>query len=107
MGFTRYWTRPRELDRHKFADFSRDCEKSCVAYSVVLRNAYFSPEEIRFEGNPGCEPFTIERLSRGRERGGRVMEFCKTQQLPYDEAVASCLHALRSHFPDVEIPAPS
>jgi hypothetical protein len=104
MGFTRYWIRPRELDLRRFADFVHDCEKFCIGNGEFVSKAYFGPEEVRFDGDPGCEPFIVARISSGRERDGRITEFCKTQGLPYDDLVAQCLLTLQTHFPEVEIP---
>jgi hypothetical protein len=107
MGFTRYWIRPREFDPLEFTGFARDCEELCLDYRDLLCDARFGPDEVRFDGNPGCEPFVIERISLGRERDGRISDFCKTQGLPYDEAVSKCLLVLRNRFPVVEIPMAS
>lgn len=107
MGYTRYWTRPRKLDPSCFAKFAAECETACAVFGMGLKNTMFSDDAVSFEGNPGCEPFAITVESTGRERSGRVSEFCKTQKLPYDRAVEACLILLKQHFPEVEVPEPS
>jgi len=107
MGSTRYWTRPRELDAVRFNEFAQACAANCAGFEERLAEAVFSEEEVRFSGRPECEPFIVERVSTGRERDGVVFEFCKTQHLPYDEAVDKCLQLLKEHFPEVTLPEPS
>lgn len=107
MGFTRYWTRPKELDVERFAAFSAACAEVCNEYGDCVTNAVLNNEQVSFEGTPGCEPFVIERVSSGRERDGNVFEFCKTQELPYDNVVERCLELFSSHFAEVAIPEPS
>lgn len=108
MGFTRYWRRPRELDEVTFSEFAAACKDVCTSSDQPLSEATFTEEMVSFEGNPGCEPFMIERVSSRRiEREGLVSEFCKTQQLPYDKVVEKCLVLLKDHFPEVEIPRPA
>lgn len=107
MGYTRYWTRPRELDAIRFSAYSRACAAACVSLEERLTDSIFDSEQVKFGGRPGCELFIIERVSTRRERDGMVFEFCKTQNLPYDEAVDRCLQLLREHFPEVSLPDPS
>jgi len=107
MGFTRYWTRPRELDVERFASFATACAEVCSEYKDWITNEDFSSEQVRIEGKPGCEAFTIERVSSGREQDGDVFEFCKTQELPYDEAVERCLELFKSQFAEVAVHEPS
>jgi len=100
MGYTQYWVRPRELDAERFALFSAACRDACADLAESLTKAVFSDAEVCFEGNPGCEPFFLERVSSGRVREGSVSEFCKTQKLPYDVAVARCVDLLKEYFPE-------
>jgi hypothetical protein len=99
MGFTRYWTRPRELDAERFRTFAEACQEVCAELVDNLADPAFTTEDVRFGGNPGCETFLIERVST-RGRGEEpVFEFCKTQHLPYDAVVGRCLRILKEHFP--------
>lgn len=107
MGFTRYWIRPRELDRERFAVYADACDLRCGTLDVGMQKEVFSAEVVGFDAEPGCEPFRIERISQGRERDGRITEYCKTRQLPYDRAVEVCVELLQKHFPEVTIPLPS
>jgi len=112
MGFTRYWVRPAELDARAFALFSRACQEACEHLADDLFLPRFTNDEVAFDGFPGCEPFVIERMSSNALRENRlrengVFEYCKTQHLPYDRAVALCLDLLKQHFPAVEVPPPS
>ena len=107
MGFTRYWVRPRQLERDRFRSFADACKLECSALGVGLLAEEFTTESISFDGIPSCERFTIECVSQGRERDGRITEYCKTQGLPYDKAVVACLALLKEHFPEVELPEPS
>ena len=107
MGFTRYWVRPRELDAERFRAFADACNEACAELAESLADATFTAEEVRFEGNPGCETFLIERVSTRDRHGAPVFEFCKTQRLPYDGAVALCLRILKENFPEVDIPDPA
>ena len=107
MGYTRYWVRPRELDAEQFRAFAEACEKACAELAGSLADAAFGADEVRFEGNPGCETFLIERVSTRGWAEEPVFEFCKTQRLPYDAAVERCLQILQAHFHEAEIPEPS
>jgi len=107
MGFTRYWTRPKELDAAKFAAFAAACQEACREFDGQLVNATFSMEEVLFDANPGCETFHVPRVSPEDARDGEVFEFCKTRRLPYDAAVERCLALLKEHFPEVTLPEPS
>jgi hypothetical protein len=107
MGFTRYWVRPRELDAEQFRAFADACEKACADLADDLADTTFTGEEVRFEGNPGCETFLVERISTRDRCGAPVFEFCKTQRLAYDAAVERCLRILKEHFPEVDIPDPA
>jgi hypothetical protein len=107
MGFTRYWTRPREFDTQRFATFAAACAEVCSEFEDCIMHAVFSDEKVSFEGTPGCEPFVIERVSFGREREGNVFGFCKTQELQYDDVVERCLELVASHFAEITIPEPS
>lgn len=108
MGFTRYWRRPRELDAPTFARFADACKSACISLEQPLSEAVFTEDIVAFAGSPGCELFIIERLSSRRiEREGLVSEFCKTQNLPYDAMVQTCLALLKNHFPAVDIPRPA
>jgi hypothetical protein len=107
MGYTRYWYRPRELDAERFRAFAEACQTACAELAECLADTTFTEEEVRFEGSPGCETFLIERVSTRGRAEEPVFEFCKTQRLPYDAAVERCLHTLKEHFPEVEIPDPA
>lgn len=107
MGFTRYWRRPRELDRERFSLFASKCLSICNDFTEVIAYVETGDEAVRFIGQPECEPFVVPRISIGRERDGLVSEFCKTQGLPYDVAVERCLKSLVEHFPEVELPPAS
>lgn len=107
MGFTRYWYRPRELDTDEFELFATACEDACQDLRNSLSNAVFDASKVSFEGVPPCETFIIQRVSTGRERDGSVLGYCKTEHLPYDEAVERCLILLKKHFPEVTLPEPS
>lgn len=106
MGFTRYWRRPQELDEARFIEFASECQDTCAAMPVTLVNSQFDSKIVTFSGLPGCEPFVLERISNGRVRDGLVSEFCKTQSLAYDQAVAACLDLLSSYFMEVEVIPP-
>jgi hypothetical protein len=103
MGFTRYWVRPKELDAERFRAFAEACREACAKLDGCLADSAFIAEEVRFEGNPGCETFLIERVSTRGRAEEPVFEFCKTQRLPYDAAVERCLRILKEHFPEVDI----
>lgn len=107
MGFTRYWRRPDELDQEKFDQFVQECRKICMDSSELISSFEVTVDHVRIDGQPGCEPFVVNRKSEGRLRDGCVSEFCKTQGLPYDAVVQRCLEALALHFPEVQIPMPS
>jgi hypothetical protein len=107
MGFTRYWRRPRELDRERFSQFASRCQAIGNDFAEVVACIETGDEEVRLNGQPECEPFVVPRISNGRERDGLVSEFCKTQCLPYDAAVERCLEILAEHFPEVELPPAS
>ena len=108
MGYTRYWMRPRTLDRGTFALFAEECQKLAAESVITIESAVFNQDLVFFRGVPGCEDFSIEATSTGRVRDGVVFEFCKTEQLPYDQLVEACLRLLQKHFPDdVELPRPS
>lgn len=112
MGFTRYWVRPAELDPARFATFSSACQEACQQYREHLFSPRFTNEEIVFDGFPGCEPFILEKTSSNafretRRRENGIFEYCKTQQLPYDAAVAKCLELLKQYFPEAEVCEPS
>lgn len=107
MGFTRYWQRPVEFPRDEFERFARECALECETCDSPLTNTVFSIDEVQFEGVPGCEPFRIARIGEGRSRDGLILEFCKTENLPYDEAVCACVELLVKHFPEVKVPPPS
>jgi hypothetical protein len=107
MGFTRYWRRPRELDRDKFSLFAKECLSICNDFAEVIACIETSDEKVRLLGQPECEAFVVPRISNGRERDGLVSEYCKTQGLPYDAAVERCLAVLAEYFPEVELPSPS
>lgn len=107
MGFTRFWRRPRELDRARFSLFASKCRDIGSDLAVVVASIETNDEEVRLNGQPECEPFVVRRISNGRERDGLVSEFCKTQGLPYDVAVERCLAILAEHFPEVELPPAS
>ncbi len=112
MGFTRYWVRPEELDAEIFSLFSSECDEACREFTDYLKDPMFNDVVVLFEGNPGCEPFIIERVSshakrENRRRENGIFEYCKTEHFPYDKAVAKCLELLKAHFLEVEIPEPS
>ena len=107
MGFTRYWYRPRKLEAERFRTFADACQEVCAELADTLADAAFTGEEVRFDGNPGCETFLIERVSTRDRHGAPVFEFCKTAHLPYDTAVERCLRILQEHFPEVDIPDPA
>lgn len=107
MGFTRYSYRPRAMEAERFAAFADECREACSGLAGSVADAAFTEEEVRFDGDPGCETFLVERIAtRGRVEE-RVFEFCKTQGLPYDACVARCLEIFKEHFPEVEIPDPA
>ena len=76
-------------------------------YDDCVTNVIADSNMVSFEGKPGCEPFILGRMATGSYRRGSYFEFCKTQQMPYDQAVQRCLELLKEHFPEVEIPEPS
>lgn len=109
MGFTRYWVRPAELEAERFSAFSKACQEACQEYRDSIFDPRFTDDEVAFDGWPDCEPFVIERISgnawrENRRRENGIFEYCKTQRLPYDAAVARCLELLKEHFPEVEVP---
>jgi hypothetical protein len=95
------------LDAERFRAFANACKEARAELADTLADATFTAEEVRFDGNPGCETFLIERVSTRDRCGAPVFEFCKTQRLPYDNAVALCLRILKDHFPEVDIPDPA
>lgn len=105
---TVYWRRLRELDPTTFAVASEQCRIVCIALTnaghVVLegirpaKEPTFSDTKIEFNGVPGVEPFIVRRVSVGREREGKVSEFCKTHGMPYETAIIACLHVLKHHI---------
>jgi len=107
MGFTRFWRRPRELDRERFGLYGIRCRGICNDFGDVVACIETNDEEVRLNGQPECEPFVVRRISNGRESDGLVSEFCKTQGLPYDAAVERCLAILAELFPEVELPPAS
>jgi len=107
MGFTRYWTRPKEFDAAKFQEYAAACQEACREFDDQLVNVAFDGEEVLFDAVPGCETFHVPRVSLEDAQNGEVFEFCKTRQLPYDAAVERCLALLKEHFPEVTLPEPS
>jgi hypothetical protein len=95
------------LDAERFRAFADACNEACTALADSTADAAFTAEDVRFDGNPGCETFLIERISTRDRCGAPVFEFCKTQHLPYDAAVERCLRILKDHFPEVDIPDPA
>ena len=104
--FTHYWVRPKELDIERFAKFSAACEKTCKQSSGTLVDAVFTTDVVRFNAEPGCQAFVIERVSSDEDLDGEVFDFCKTCQYPYDAIVARCLVLLKEHFPEVTVTRP-
>jgi hypothetical protein len=106
VAFTRYWVRPKELEAESFARFSAACEKACKKFPGKLIDAVFNSEVVRFNAEPGCQAFVIERVSTDEDLDGDVFDFCKTCHLPYDAIVARCLALLKEHFPKVTVTRP-
>lgn len=107
---TVYWRRLRELDAASFAKAAVECGQVCNALEKAgkiglegippAKGPVFTESKIEFRGKPGVEPFVLRRVSLGREREGKVLEFCKTHMMPYEIAVIACLQILKRHFGD-------
>lgn len=105
---TVYWRRVRELDLTVFAAASEQCRIVCDVLTkdggIVLEGVRpakaptFSDAKIEFNGVPGVEPFVVRRVSVGRDREGKVFEFCKTHGMSYETAIIACLHVLKHHI---------
>lgn len=113
MGYTHYWSRPRELDEAAFAAAARDCARLAGAASIALvgpdgrGHARFERDVVAFNGvaDLGYEPLVVERRVErepvfGLETAQRMTGFCKTRARPYDLLVTACLVALRHHLAD-------
>jgi hypothetical protein len=97
---TVYWRRVREIESAVFAEASERCRLVCNTLTkdgrIVLtgilpaKEPTFSDAKIEFLG--------VRRVSVGREREGKVLEFCKTHGMPYETAIIACLHVLRHHI---------
>jgi hypothetical protein len=104
MVYTRCWFRPKELDAEKFRLFAEACQKAAAQMGDILNSATFTPEDVSIEGSPGCETFTIDRISISEGQEELLFEFCRTELLPYDAVVERCLNLLKEYFPEVDIP---
>jgi len=114
MGYTHYWRKPESLAKNQFGRFVEDVEKIILASSgIQLRNNMGEPgtvpevtqELVSFNG-AGTDAHEAFYVSREEPHGhrladGRVFNFCKTAEKPYDAVVVACLYALIEHCPSV------
>lgn len=114
MGYTHYWYRPLELPRDTWSAFLRDWTRiydELVFRGIVLTASTERPDDppvmnrwmVAFNGEPACEDFLLAcayELPHRMKEDGRCFSFCKTQKLPYDLAVTSCLLVAKRHFGD-------
>src|SRR5262245_47480611 len=114
MGYTHYWYRPLDLPRDKWGAFLTDWIRvydELIFRGIVIGGAAERPEDppfmnrwlVAFNGVPPCEDFRLERTYEFPQRmkeDGRGFSFCKTERLPYDLAVTSCLLVAKRHFGD-------
>jgi len=115
MGYTHYWYRPGVLASRdawaRFLDDWRKIERALAGRGVGLvgvdggdpvERSIACSAYVAFDGVSGqsCETFVLERIDRTpRAQSGVCFSFCKTERLPYDLAVTSCLLAAVRHFP--------
>jgi len=117
MGYTHYWYRPLELPRDKWSAFLSDWTKvydALIFRGIVLIGSAERLDDppvmnrwmVAFNGDPAYEDFLLARTYESPHRmkeDGRCFSFCKTQMLPYDLSVTSCLLVAKHHFGDLLI----
>ena len=109
MGWTHYWEREIELPAGEFKRAVSDCKKVIELLDISLAGAdgngqpVFTDEEIMFNGATGthCEPFVFRRMQPPRPGRSIVLEYCKTEHLPYDLAVQCCLVIFSNHLKEL------
>lgn len=111
MGFTRYWERPKVLERHRWDVFVGCVWQLCIYVqpNVMLGGwdgtgvAEFGPDKLYFNGE-GKRSGATFLLSQDLvnpyppNRQGRYVQHCKTDRKPYDIMVAGCLLLLKLLF---------
>lgn len=121
MGYTHYIRRLPELDPAKWSAWTSDVGEILATPSArkidLLRESDEPDSEpdvtddvVQFNGagRLGHETFVVERVfvpsfrqeMVQQEMDGRLFQFCKTQQKPYDAVVCACLIALKARFGD-------
>lgn len=112
MGWTHHWNRAVELNSERFATAVRDCKRLIEQTDVDIAGfegigeSIFESEHIVFNGaSPNtCEPFEIARVEFDRRGRDRTFGNCKTEHLPYDICVQSCLVILTHYLKgDIEV----
>jgi hypothetical protein len=116
MGYTHYWRQKRDFTDEEWTILkakSKTILKSFTDGGGRLDHLSHTeaPEHwIRFNGNPGCEKFILNKyqpehffygwmsMSEHSENGS--FHFCKTRQRPYDWAVVQVLRAAKLVAPD-------
>jgi len=103
MGYTHYWTGPKNLDPTKFKAFSGDCAEiisECQKKGIEIGDGdgdggfpEIGAELISFNG-VGDNSHETFWISTERDN----FDFCKTARKPYDLAATACLVALKKHF---------
>jgi hypothetical protein len=124
MGYTRYWYRPKELNKLDFAKL-RDTIETIINNVTDIDivdsfgegfDAELTNEHISFNGlgDEGHESFHLPRILGDSKyytectdaqhlSRGLYFQFCKTQRKPYDDVVAAALLALKEIFPECEV----
>lgn len=119
MGYTHYWYRPKELNRHQFAHWAEDVTKILASsHGVQVRSGdgkgspVASQEEVHLNGDGATgaahESFFVPQSGQPEsyskpDSDGLYFEFCKTAHKPYDVLVVACLIRLKFRFPEVRI----
>ena len=109
MGWTHYWEREKELPANEFKRAVSDCKKIIELLDISLAGPdgsgqpVFANDEIVFNGvaSSNCEPFVFRRMQPPRPGRNIVLEYCKTEHLPYDLAVQCCLVILKYRLNDL------
>jgi len=100
MGYTHFWYRPMGLEKKKFAAATADIKKlfdHWVGPGAPFQTFDLFKYSVHVEG--GYETFRVAQEERDRHgRPGPVFNFCKTERLPYDIVVTSCLLVFHHHL---------
>ncbi len=96
MGYTHYWDRDKKISRAVFRNIVRDFKKVLpfVQGRVKMRYAVINDSVVMFEGseNQSCETFYF-----ARQDGSSLLEYVKTNRLPYDQVIMAFLSIVKVH----------